>query len=603
MPESYQSRTAQRGFSRRPSRSEPVEKPKEGKATLRRLLSFFHDEINRVILLIVIVSLGVIASVAAPGFQSKAIDAITVGDYESLPRLAGLMLGGYLLHSVSTLVQGILSAHLSQRIIRRMRAQLFEKIVSLPVSYIDHHSHGDLMSRMTNDAENISNVISESLSSLFSGVLTLIGTIAVMLWFSVPLTLLTCSTVILTLLITTFITKKMRVWFSRRQILLGQVNGTVEEMITNSRTVTAYNMQEQISQSFRQTADKLTRAGIIAEIISSSMGPLMNMLNNVSFVIVAVFGAWFALQGWVSIGVISAFVIYSKQFSRPINEIAQLYGQIQTALAGAERIFAILDEVSEDHSGLPLPESKESTIEFRHVNFSYVPGKPVIRDFSLTIDPGRKIALVGATGSGKTTIINLLMRFYEIDSGEILLNGINIASLSTDSLRDHIGIVLQDTVLFSDTIRANLTYSNPDVSEEALQEAIRISGAAQVISHLPNGYHTVLSESGSGLSQGQRQLLAIGRAFLSNPDILILDEATSSVDTRTEKKIQDAMSELMKGRTSLIIAHRLSTIRDADMIIVMDHGEIKETGTHEAFLSRHGLYYSLYMTQFAGQTI
>ncbi len=603
MSEQYRSRTAQRGFSRRPSRGDPVEKPKEAKTAMKRLISFFQEEIPAVTLLAGIVSLGVIAAVSAPGFQSRAIDAIAAGEFDSLPKLLGLMLAGYLIHSFSTLFQGIVSARLSQRIIRRIRSQLFEKIVSLPVAYVDFHSHGDLMSRMTNDAENISNVISESLSSMFSGILTLIGTAAVMLWFSVPLALLTCSTVILTLLVTTFITRKMRIWFSRRQILLGQVNGTVEEMITDSHTVTAYHMQEAVSQSFRITADELTKAGIIAEIISSSMGPMMNMLNNVSFVIVAVFGAWFALKGWVSIGVISAFIIYSKQFSRPINEIAQLYGQIQTALAGAERIFAVLDESSEDHSGLPAAESSDWTIEFRNVWFSYVPGKPVIRDFSLKIDPGKKIALVGATGSGKTTIINLLMRFYEIDRGAILLNGIDIRTLSTDSLRDHIGIVLQDTILFSDTVRANLTYADPDTAESQLEEAAKISNADHVIAHLPKGYDTVLHESGQGLSQGQRQLLAIGRAFVSRPDILILDEATSSVDTRTEKNIQDAMSELMKGRTSLIIAHRLSTIRDADAIIVMGHGEIIETGTHDMLLNKKGLYYTLYMTQFAGQEI
>ena len=459
------------------------------------------------------------------------------------------------------------------------------------------------MSRMTNDAENISNVISESMSTMFSGILTLFGTIGVMLWFSVPLTLLSCITILLTITLTTFITAKMRVWFSRRQVLLGKLNSTIEEMITDSRTVTAYNMQEDAAAEFCVTADELTKAGIIAEVISSSMGPLMNMLNNASFVIVAVFGAWFALKGWISIGVISAFTIYSKQISRPINEIAQLYGQIQTALAGAERIFAVLDEATEDHSGITLGRLNESTIEFRDVCFSYVKDHPVIHNFTLSIGSGKKIALVGATGSGKTTIINLLMRFYEIDSGSITLNGTDIRTISTSSLRDHIGIVLQDTILFSDTVRRNLTYAGDDVSEEDLAKAIKMSNAHKVIRHLPEGLDTVLSESGANLSQGQRQLLAIGRAFVSDPDILILDEATSSVDTRTEKNIQDAMSHLMAGRTSLIIAHRLSTIQDADAIIVMDHGEIRETGTHEELLKRRGIYYSLYMTQFRGLSI
>lgn len=598
----YKSRSAEQGFGRRP-RGGIVEKPKDAKDTLKRLLAYFTREKASVLLLILIVVIGTIASVAAPGFQSSAIDAITAGEYDQLARWVGFMLAGYLIYGLSTLLQGYLSAHLSQKVIKRLRGDLFVKIATLPISYIDSHSHGDLMSRMTNDADNISNVIAESMTSLVSGILTLTGTVAVMLWYSVPLTLLTCSTILITILLTTFLTKKVRVFFSRRQILLGKLNGMIEEMIRDTHTVTAYGMQEQASADFCVTADDLTKAGIAAEIVSGSMGPLMSMLNNVSFVIVAVFGAWFALKGYISIGVISAFIIYSKQFSRPINEIAQLYGQIQTALAGAERIFAVLDEKSEDRSGETLPETLSGNIEFKDVCFSYVPGKEVIHNFCLNVEQGRKIALVGATGSGKTTIINLLMRFYDINSGEILLGGKNIKDISIDSLRSHVGIVLQDTVLFHDTVRNNLTYAKEGISEEELKKAARISNADKVIRHLPKGYDTVLAASGSDLSQGQRQLLAIGRAFVSDPDILILDEATSSVDTRTEKNIQDAMTELMKGRTSLIIAHRLSTIRDADQIIVMDHGEISEQGSHDELIRKKGKYWLLYMTQFAGQTI
>ena len=507
----------------------------------------------------------------------------------------------YALHGAATLLQGYLSARLSQRIIGRLRGDLFHKIVNLPVSYLDSRSHGDIMSRMTNDAENVSTVISQSLSSLFSGILTLIGTIIVMLSFNVPLTLLTCSSVILSIWLTKIISELMHKYYVMRQTLLGQLNGTVEEKITNTKTVTAYNLQDAVIKDFSKTSDELTKAGIIAEIIAGSMGPLHNMLNNVSFVIVAAFGAWFALRGFISIGVISAFVVYSKQFSRPINELAQLYGQIQTALAGAERIFAVLDEESENKEGDKNDPVREGVIEFKNVNFSYVPGKQVISDFSLKVEAGKKIALVGSTGSGKTTIVNLLMRFYDVDSGSILIDGTDIRDVSTDALRDSIGIVLQDTVLFTDTVRANLKYADPSISDEKMIEASALSNCDSVVNALSDGYDTVLTLSGASLSQGQRQLITIGRAFLSFPRILILDEATSSVDTRTEKHIQDAMFRLMENRTSLIIAHRLSTIRDADLIVVMDNGRITEMGTHEELLDLKGNYYRLYMTQFAGQ--
>lgn len=596
---------ASQAFARHPGRGGVVEKPKNGKKTLRRLLLYFKPEMFLVIVLFLVVAVSVITSVIAPAFQSSAIDLIVDGSYSGLPRMLFLMMVVYLISGAATLASGWISAALSQRIVRRLRSDLFERIIYLPLRYIDNHSHGDLISRMTNDADNISNIVSQSLSSLLSGILTLIGTIVMMLWYSVPLTLISCSTVVLSVIATAFLTKYMSRYFLRRQELLGELNGTVEEYVTNCHTVTAYNRQEPTIRAFSDTADRLTHVGIIAEIIGGSMGPVMNMLSNVAFVVVAVFGAYFALKGWITIGVISAFIIYSKQFSRPINQIAQLYGQIETAIAGAERIFTILDENEEQTvvgtDSADRTQSLDGRIEFRHVNFSYVPEKRVINDFSLTIEPGRKIALVGSTGSGKTTIINLLMRFYDIDSGEILLDGRDIRSIPLPELRGRIGIVLQDTVLFTDTVRNNLTYADPSIPDEEVREAAHLSNADKVISHLKNGYDTVLTESVGSLSQGQRQLIAIGRVFASKPDILILDEATSSVDTRTEQNIQDAMANLMKDRTSLIIAHRLSTIQDVDEIIVMDQGRIVETGNHRELLAKKGRYYELYMTQFAGQ--
>ena len=599
---SIQSSTVQRGFrpGGRGNLGAPVEKPKEGKKTLARLISYFRPEKKYVILLAAAVVLAVSASVIAPSLQSSAIDDLVTGDFGEIPRILGLMLLAYLIHGSATLLQGFFSARLSQRVIFRLRNDLFNKVVSLPIPYLDNHSHGDIMSRMTNDAENVSNVISSSLSSLFSGVLTLTGTVIMMLRFSIPLTLLTCVTVLLSIVVTRVMSSLMRKYYLRRQELLGKLNGIVEEKVSAGKTVTAYNLQAATIEEFNSASDELTKTGIIADVIGNAMGPLMNMINNFSFVIVAAFGAWFALRGMISVGVISAFIIYSKQFSRPINELAQLYGQIETAIAGAERIFSILDAESENTSGERDFEVTEGVIEFQHVNFSYVPGKQVIYDFNLRVEAGKKIALVGSTGSGKTTVVNLLMRFYDIDSGSITVDGVDIRDISTDVLRDSVGIVLQDTVLFTDTVRNNLKYADRSISDKKMIEAAESSNCDKVVAALPDGYDTVLTAAGANLSQGQRQLLTIGRAFLSYPKILILDEATSSVDTRTELHIQNAMVELMRDRTSLIIAHRLSTIRDADQIVVMEQGHIIETGTHEELLSKGGSYYKLYMTQFAG---
>ena len=602
MSGSVQSRAAQQGFGRRgPNLGAPTEKPRAGRQTLRRLLGYFRPERKYVIYLAFSVVLAVSAGVIAPRLQSAVIDDLVARDFSAIPPLLGMMLCVYIINGIATLLQGFLSARLGQRVIFRLRAELFGKVINLPIPYLDNHSHGDLMSRMTNDAENVSNVISSSLSSLFSGVLTLVGTVIMMLSYSVRLTLLTCVTVVLSLIVTNVLSRLMRRYYLSRQALLGQLNGIVEEKVSAGKTVAAYNLQEATIRDFAATSDALTRAGIIADVIGNAMGPLMNMINNLSFVIVAAFGAWFALRGMISVGVISAFIIYSKQFSRPINELAQLYGQIQTAVAGAERIFSVLDEQSEDKSGDNALPVHEGIIEFKHVNFSYVPGKQVIYDFNLRVEAGKKIALVGSTGSGKTTVVNLLMRFYELDSGSITVDGVDIRDISCDVLRDAAGIVLQDSVLFTDTVRSNLKYADRTISDKKMIEAAESSNCDKVVAALPDGYDTVLTAAGASLSQGQRQLLTIGRAFLSYPKILILDEATSSVDTRTEKHIQNAMIKLMKDRTSLIIAHRLSTIRDADEIVVMEQGHIIETGTHEELLSRKGDYYRLYMTQFAGQ--
>lgn len=579
------------------------EKPKEGKKTASRLMKYFSSELKLIMLLIMAVAIVVGCSVIAPGLQSKAIDIITAGDFNGIDSILLFMTFLYLLRGISTFFQNRISAVLSQNIVLKMREELFGKIVVLPIKYIDTHRHGDIMSRMTNDVENISNTVSQSLGSLVSGVLTLIATIAIMFYFCPQLTILSCSTIILTAIVTKCLSKLMRKFFSKRQVLLGSLNGIVEEKVTSYKTVVAYNRQKEVIAEFEKNSDELTKIGIIAEILGGSMGPLMNVINNIGFVIIAAFGGYFAINGTISIGVVSAFIIYAKQFGRPINEIANVYGQIQTALAGAERIFAIIDEENENKSGTLDMSNAKGVISFKNVNFSYSKDKQVLFDFNLDVYAGQKVALVGATGSGKTTVVNLLMRFYDIDSGKITIDGININDISIEELRKNIAIVLQDTILFSDTISNNLKYSNENATDEEMYEGAKIANCYNMIQHLPNKFSTLLSESGQNLSQGQRQLISIGRAFLANPRILILDEATSSIDTRTEKHIQDAMVNLMKKRTSLIIAHRLSTIQDADKIVVLDNGKIIETGTHFQLLKNKGKYYSLYMAQFSGNEI
>lgn len=588
------------GLMNRNQRFAEVEHAENVAGTVKRIANYFIRERGSVVCMLAVVIFGTLCGVSAPSLQSNAVDIIAGAREGQLAHTLILMLMVYLLYSGSGLLQGLLSARLSQSVVRRMREELFGKIVDLPIRYLDTHSHGDVMSRMTNDIENISTTVSQSLPSLFSGVLTIIGTVAIMLWYCWQLAILSLVTVLLTLLATKILSSQVRRFSRERQALLGQLNGTVEEMVSGYRTVVAYNHQKRTTAEFCHTADSLTKAGIQTDIFSGVMGPIMNCIGNIGFVIIAAFGGYFSVNGLISVGVISAFIVYAKQFSRPINELAQIYGQLQTAIAGAERIFSVLDEANEAHAGAELSPEEKAEVAFKNVCFSYDSQNQVIRDFSLTVPAGKKVALVGATGSGKTTIVNLLLRFYDIDSGEIAINGQNIQDIARKSLRKNVAIVLQDTVLFSDTVRSNLKYGKEDATDDQLETAVEMSRCKEMIRHLPQGYDTVLTGAGANISQGQRQLLAIARAFVADPKILILDEATSNVDTRTEKAIQNAMQRIMRGRTSIVIAHRLSTIRDSDLIVVMDHGEIVERGTHDTLLRQKGKYYELYMTQYSG---
>ncbi len=584
------------------------EKPKNGKKTLAKLLRYIGRSKYIFFALMAVMLIITGLNLAAPSIQQRAIDFITITEKRLNVDLGGLgrslvLLGVvYAASSVFTYLQGILSAKLSQYTVKTMRRDLFDNLVHLPIKYFDTHRHGDLMSRMTNDVENISTTISQSIGSIISGVLTVLGSFAIMMVYSPLLTLISLSTIFLTIIVSSVMTKFMRKYFMQQQILLGRINGHVEEMVTGYRTVVAYSKEQDAIDEFSSMNDELRRCGIRAQICGGVMGPLMNCISNFGFVLIAAFGGWFTMRGMITVGTIQAFILYSKQFSRPINEIANQYANIQTAIAGAERIFEVMEAEHETDNGTSYFTAKnvKGDICFKDVVFGYEEGKTVLKGLDLDVKRGQKIAIVGATGSGKTTVVNLLTRFYDIDSGSITVDGVPITDIRMAELRRSIAIVLQDTVLFSGTIEDNIRYGKENASPEEVKAAAAHANADEFIERLPEGYAAQLSEGGSNLSQGQRQLLAIARAVLAEPPILILDEATSSVDTRTEMHIQSAMVALMKNRTSLIIAHRLSTIRDADKIVVIDGGRVAEMGSHDELIALGGCYYKLYQTQFAG---
>jgi len=596
-----------------------AEKPKNMKKTLSRLLKYIVTNKFMIIMLVASVIISALLNLAGPSIQGEALKFLTPStdeggkliiledgtvkvDFAGMTRLLVLLGAVYLLSSLFTYIQGHISAKLSQKTVYRMRGDLFRKIEKLPIKYIDNHPHGDIMSRMTNDIENISNTVSNSVTSLISSIITIIGAFSLMLYHSWQMTLVALVTIPLTVLVTTKLTKYVRRYFMRQQQLLGAINSQVEESVTGYKTVVAFGHENEIKDEFNRTGDELRTAGIKAEIFGGVMGPLMNIIGNVGFLLIVICGALFTMKGLIGITTIYVFIQYSKQFTRPINEVANQYTSILNAITGAERVFEITDQNDETDEGkkVLLPADIKGNISFRNICFSYVQSEPVLKNFNLEISSGQKIAIVGKTGSGKTTIINLLTRFYETDSGKILLDGTDIREITKASLRKNIAIVLQDTVLFSDTVGANIRYGRPEASEAETEAAAKAAKAHDFITRMPEGYDTVLDESGGNISQGQKQLLTIARAILADPKILILDEATSSVDTRTEMDIQSAMINLMQGRTTLIIAHRLSTIRDADKIIVLDDGRIVEAGNHNELIAAEGVYYGLYMSQFAG---
>ena len=631
-----------------------AEKPKHTKETLKRLVGYIGKSRYVLIALLALTLIIAVIDLTGPLLQGNAIDAIEAVHYDAAtyvkggentplvdynakdPRFADMEIkteyrvhwrreayvgksdrvtGGMIpnlaamgiLFAVSAVLNyfmGVLAAKLSQHTVYTMRNDLFAKISRLPIRYLDNHKHGDVMSRITNDVENVSNAISSAITLLFSGILTIVGALVMMLILSPVMTLVAMITIPLSIFISSRLTKYMRKHFIKRQKLLGAMNGTVEEMVTSYGTVVAYGKEGEAVERFAAYSADYRDSSIKARVWGSIMGPIMNFLGNLQYVLVAATGGALYIfgSGGISIGNIQSMLSYSKSFTRPVNQIANQYSTILTALAGAERIFEILDGADEiDEGTQPMPAARVTgNISFENIDFGYVPDEPVLKKLNLEVGSGKKIAIVGATGSGKTTIVNLLTRFYELDGGRITVDGIDITKVPKKDLRRSIAIVLQDTVLFRDTIRNNIKYGAENATDEEMKRAARHARADTFIERLPDGYDTMLTEGGGNLSQGQRQLLSIARAVLADPKILILDEATSSVDTRTEMKIQQAMVALMKNRTSLIIAHRLSTIRDADTIVVLRGGVIAEAGTHDELLRQGGEYAKLYSNQFAG---
>jgi len=583
-----------------------VQKARDPRTVLRRLIAYLRPELLSIagVAVLVVVTTGL--ELLGPYLVGVAIDRfIGRGDLNGLMRLVLLMLVTYTLAWFAQFAQSYRMVAITQRVLRALRRDLFERLQTLSLRFFDQRPTGELMSRLTNDIDAINRVLSQSVIELAASLLTLVGIVIVMLALNVWLALGALVILPLMLWFTLRMGKGTRRGFQQVQANLGKLNAVMEENISGIRVVQAFRRQHTVLAQFEGANIATRDASIRAQLMMTLLRPMMMVLSNLDIVVIAGLGGWLALRGLVSVGVIATFVLYARRFFEPLLTLADLYNAIQSALAGAERVFEILDQVPEvqDRPGAIELADIRGRVAFEGVHFSYVKGVPVLQDVSLLAEPGQVVALVGPTGAGKTTIVNLLSRFYDVDQGAILLDGRDIREAKQDSLRRQLGIVLQDTFLFSDTVMENIRYGRLDATDEECIAAARLANADQFIERLPEGYQTPLAERASTLSQGQRQLLSIARAILADPRILILDEATSSVDTRTEIHIQQALLNLMKGRTSFVIAHRLSTIRNADQLLVIDEGRIVESGTHESLLAQQGFYYRLYMSQFARATL
>ncbi|NWL87966.1 multidrug ABC transporter ATP-binding protein [Paenibacillus sp. 79R4] len=578
----------------------PIIRAKHRGATIRRIWGYLNRQRAGLVTVYVFTILNALVSLIGPYMLGKAIDtAIIPGDYSLLIRFCLLILGIYLLGSAVAWIQAYVMTAVSQNTVNELRCDLFAKYHQLPIQFFDTHSNGELMSRATNDIDNVANTLNQSVTQLLNSIIMISGSLVIMMVLNIPLTLVAMLIIPLALISSRKIAGLSRNYFKKQQQHLGELNGLVEETVSGLKVVKQYRREEAEVQRFRKISGELNRAGIRAQIVSGLVGPAMNMINNLDFALIAGVGGWMAYHSLGTVGVIVSFLNYSKQFGRPISELANQYNLIQSAIAGAERVFEVMDMISEySHEVKEELPRLGGEVAFRDVSFSYLSDRPILTGVTFTAKPGEKIALVGPTGAGKTTIINLLTRFYEVQEGSLLLDGRDIRELDKNALRRQLGIVLQDAHIFSGTIRDNIRFGRLDASNQEVEDAAKLANADGFIARLPHGYETQLSAEGSNLSHGQRQLLTIARAILADPAILILDEATSSVDTRTEMHIQKAMSLLMKGRTSFVIAHRLKTIRDADRILVIQEGRIVEQGDHEQLLALQGVYNELYNSQF-----
>ena len=573
--------------------------------TIRRLFRYALPYRGRLLIVSLLVVINTLSSLAGPILIGRAIDdSIGSGDIDGLLQTVLVMLLVYLVGGISAIIYGILMVGIAQRLVADLRAELFTHLQHLSLSYHQQHRTGDLMSRVTNDTEAINRVLSNGLIEFITNILQLGGIMIAMFVLSWQLAVGALILLPLMLLITAVVTRRSRVAFREVQYNLGALNAVSEENISGIRVVQAFSRASDSIAQFQKVNDANRISGTKANIITAALGPMFTTMSTITIAATALLGGWLSLQGLVTVGILATFVVYIMNFFRPMRSIAMLYNILQSALAGAERIFDVLDAKPKVTN---IPEAAElndvlGQVTFEHVTFGYEENNPVLKDVSIRALPGQTVALVGPTGAGKTTVISLLSRFYDVNKGRILIDDQDIRQLKQESLRRQLGIVLQDTFLFSGTVMENIRYGRLDASNEEVYAAARLANADWFIRRLPEGYQAKVSEQGHNFSEGQRQLLAIARAVLANPGILILDEATSSVDTRTEMQIQDALLRLMAGRTAFVIAHRLSTIREADQVLVIDDGRVIESGDHESLLAEEGFYYKLYMSQFNHQS-